>query len=121
MEQLRHADRLATVGKLSSGIAHELGTSLNVVSGRAKMLVREQLSRDEVLENGRIIVEQSERIAHVIRQLLDFARRRSLKRGSTDLGLLAPLAEKARRWGRIMSAADPTCMSSKKSGQASRR
>jgi signal transduction histidine kinase len=35
LEQLRHADRLTTVGKLASGIAHELGTPLNVVSGRA--------------------------------------------------------------------------------------
>ena len=35
MEQLRHADRLKTVGRLASGIAHELGTPLNVVAGRA--------------------------------------------------------------------------------------
>ena len=32
-EQLRHADRLTTVGKLASGLAHELGTPLNVVRG----------------------------------------------------------------------------------------
>ena len=38
LEQLRHADRLKTVGTLASGIAHELGTPLNVVSGRAKMV-----------------------------------------------------------------------------------
>ncbi len=38
MEQLRHADRLMTVGKLASGIAHELGTPLNVVGGRAQMI-----------------------------------------------------------------------------------
>ena len=35
LEQLRHADRLKTVGRLASGVAHELGTPLNVVSGRA--------------------------------------------------------------------------------------
>jgi len=33
LEQLRHADRLATVGRLASGLAHELGTPLNVVMG----------------------------------------------------------------------------------------
>src|SRR5262245_766425 len=38
LEQLRHADRLATVGQLASGVAHELGTPLNVVAGRAKMM-----------------------------------------------------------------------------------
>ena len=37
-DQLRHADRLTTVGKLASGIAHELGTPLNVVSGRARLI-----------------------------------------------------------------------------------
>jgi len=116
MAQLRHADRLATVGKLSSGIAHELGTPLNVVSGRGKMLVRDELSRDEVRENGRIIVEQSERITRIIRQLLDFARRRSLKRGPTDLqqlaqktlDLLAPLAEKARVTMQLQGGPQPT-------------
>ena len=38
MEQLRHADRLNTVGKLSSGVAHELGTPLHVALGRAKAI-----------------------------------------------------------------------------------
>ena len=36
LEQLRHGDRLKTVGRLASGIAHELGTPLNVVAGRAE-------------------------------------------------------------------------------------
>ena len=39
LEQLRHADRLTTVGKLASGVAHELGTPLNVVHGRAKLIL----------------------------------------------------------------------------------
>ena len=38
LEQLRHADRLKTVGRLASGIAHELGTPLNVVAGRAGLI-----------------------------------------------------------------------------------
>jgi methyl-accepting chemotaxis protein len=38
LEQLRHTERLATLGRLSSGIAHELGTPLNVISGRAKLV-----------------------------------------------------------------------------------
>lgn len=38
LEQLRHADPLRTVGGLASGIAHELGTPLNVVSGRAGLI-----------------------------------------------------------------------------------
>src|SRR5690606_22428338 len=38
IDQLRHAERLTTVGKLAAGIAHELGTPLNVVAGRASLI-----------------------------------------------------------------------------------
>jgi len=89
LEQLRHADRLMTVGKLASGIAHELGTPLNVVSGRAKMIERGQTNGDETKDAARIIGEQSERMAGIIRQLLDFARRRGPKKAPADIGELA--------------------------------
>lgn len=75
-EQLRHADRLTTVGKLASGLAHELGTPLNVVSGRAKLIVRKEVEGAECLDSARIIVEQADRMTALIRQLLDFARPR---------------------------------------------
>src|SRR5262249_3748831 len=68
LEQLGHADRLKTVGHLASGVAHELGTPLNVVSGRAKMIAQGMVSGDDVAENARIISEQAARIATIIRQ-----------------------------------------------------
>lgn len=74
IEALRHADRLATVGKLASGIAHEMGTPLNVISARGKMIADRDGTPDELAEYGRIVVVQSERITRIIRQLLDFAR-----------------------------------------------
>ena len=77
IDQLRHAERLATLGKLSSGMAHEIGTPLNVVSGRAKMIAADEaMPRAEITENARIIVQQSERITAIMRQMLDYARRR---------------------------------------------
>jgi two-component system NtrC family sensor kinase len=100
-DQLRHADRLSTVGKLASGIAHELGTPLNVVGGRAKRILRRAVPPDTG-EDARIIVEQTDRMAAIIRQLLDFARRRGAARAPADvagiardvLRLLAPIAAK---------------------------
>ncbi len=90
LEQLRHADRLTTVGKLASGLAHELGTPLNVVAGRAKMIETGEIdSAEERMESARIIVEQAERMTHIVRQLLDFARRRATDKRSLDLGALA--------------------------------
>ncbi|AGP40314.1 sensor histidine kinase [Sorangium cellulosum] len=101
LEQLRHADRLTTVGKLASGIAHELGTPLNVVGGRAKMIAR-GLSPEEAADSARIIAEQADRMTKIIRQLLDFARRRVAQKAPADLAqiarqtlaLLEPLARK---------------------------
>src|SRR5512142_3555308 len=55
-EQLRHADRLTTVGKLASGVAHELGTPLNVVSARAKMIASGETTPAETTEYAQIIV-----------------------------------------------------------------
>lgn len=85
VQQLRHSDRLATVGRLASGVAHELGTPLNVISGRAKMLSADGQAQGESLESLRIIAQQADRMAGIIRQLLDFARQRHVSRGSTDM------------------------------------
>jgi two-component system NtrC family sensor kinase len=88
-EQLRHADRLTTVGKLASGLAHELGTPLNVVQGRAKLIVDREVEGDDVQQSARIVVEQAERMTALIRQLLDFARPRMLQKVSVNAPNLA--------------------------------
>jgi two-component system, NtrC family, sensor kinase len=89
LEQLRHADRLKTVGQLASGVAHELGTPLNVVSGRAKLIADRRVEGDEAADSARIVVEQAERMASIIRQLLDFSRRREPRLVAGDLGDIA--------------------------------
>ena len=102
LDQLRHADRLSTVGKLAAGLAHELGTPLNVVSGRAKMITSGKLAPDAIVENATIIGGQTLRMTTIIRGLLDFSRRGTGKKGRTDLSeiantalkLLAPLSKK---------------------------
>jgi len=73
--QLRHADRLMTVGKLASGLAHELGTPMNVVAGRAQMIMSGEVEGEQVVASAGVIVEQTRRMTAIIRQLLDFARR----------------------------------------------
>ncbi|MEJ2658204.1 MAG: HAMP domain-containing sensor histidine kinase, partial [Desulfobacterales bacterium] len=88
LEQLRHTERLATLGRLSSGIAHELGTPLNVVSGRAKLIGSEDMKKEDITECSRIIKEQAERMTKLVRQLLDFARRRAPQKSWVDLKIL---------------------------------
>jgi two-component system NtrC family sensor kinase len=102
LEQLRHADRLSTVGKLSAGIAHELGTPLNVVQGRADMIQTGEVTGEEALDSARIIKEQAQRMSRIVRQLMQFARLRKPERAATDLrevaretiALLRPMADK---------------------------
>jgi two-component system, NtrC family, sensor kinase len=83
-EQLRRADRLTTVGKLASGLAHELGTPLNVVRGRARLIVDGEVEGDDVTSSARIVVEQSERMTALIRELLDFARPREPRKAPVN-------------------------------------
>ena len=104
LEQLRHADRLTTVGKLAAGVAHELGTPLNVVVARAEMIASGDASADESREYAGIIADYARKMTHIIQQLLEFARRRGRRKGQSDVGtltsrtldLLRPLAEKHR-------------------------
>ena len=94
--RLRHSDRLATIGQLAAGIAHEVGTPLNVIGGRARTMEKRaeealrggetpSLSAAEVAKNAGIIAAQSQRITKIIQQLLDFARRPQRARGRVDL------------------------------------
>ncbi len=85
LQQLHHTERLATVGKLASGLAHELGTPLNVVSGRAKMISGQGLTDEQVIESATIIDEQANRMTNIIKQLLDFARHRRMEKSLSDI------------------------------------
>jgi two-component system, NtrC family, sensor kinase len=72
---LRQSEQLATLGKLASRLAHEIGTPLNVIQGRAEQLLR----REHLPEKDRafleVIVSQIDRISGFITQLLAQARR----------------------------------------------
>ena len=85
VEQMQHAERLATVGKLAAGIAHEVGTPLNVITGHAQLITEEYREDSPAHQNAVIIDAQAHRVTAIIRQLLDFARRREPIRASQDM------------------------------------
>ena len=103
LEQLRHTEKLSTVGQIAAGIAHEIGTPLNVVDGRAKMIISEPMERQEIIGCAKIIKSQAERMTLIIRQLLDFSRKKKVIRTGREnvvalikqvFHLLTPLAGK---------------------------
>ena len=104
LEELRHADRLRSVGRLASGIAHELGTPLNVVSGRAGLIATDPAATGEIIGSAETIRGQCDRMTAIIRQLLNFARGSTPKRERSDLteitsqttALIKPLALKGK-------------------------
>jgi signal transduction histidine kinase len=73
---LRQSDKLASVGQLAAGLAHEIGTPLNIIAGRAEYLLRRPRSQDEIAENLHIIPSQIDRISKIVRHLLEFAKRK---------------------------------------------
>ncbi len=72
---LRHKDKLASIGQLASGLAHEIGTPLNVISGRSERLLARYGSDPVLAENLRRILVQTERIAAIMRHMLAFSRK----------------------------------------------
>ena len=75
-ERLRHAEKLATIGQMAAEIAHELGTPLNVIGGRARALTKKAGDAGEVAKNAGIISGEVARITKIIHQVLDFSRPR---------------------------------------------
>ncbi len=96
--RLRQSEKLATIGQMAAEIAHELGTPLNVIGGRARAMGKKAermaekaaglaagklpesgpvgLDAGDVVKNATIIGDEVSRITKIIRQVLDFSRPR---------------------------------------------
>ena len=82
------AEKLAVIGQLMAGVAHEVGTPLNVISGNAEYLMMDLREDDPRSEELKLIIAEAERIAGLIRQLLDFSRPRKPRLDQVDLNRL---------------------------------
>lgn len=82
---LRHSGKLAALGHLASRLAHEIGTPLNVIQGRAEQLLRQEGLAEKERNFTKVIIAQIERISGFLRQLLTLARRPELQLRSVSL------------------------------------
>lgn len=78
-EALRHVDKLAAVGQLAAGLAHEIGSPLQILEGRITALQNKVDDPNEIRRIVAILLEQTQRITRIVSQLSSLARRRSIR------------------------------------------
>lgn len=84
LAELIQTSKLASIGRLAAGVAHELNNPLTAILGNAQY-VRDLLSDPESSQQLKIIEAQAQRAARIVRSLLSFARNHPQERTPTDL------------------------------------
>ncbi len=83
--QLTQADKLASVGRLAAGVAHEINNPLTGVLTYASFLHKRTRDQPEIARDLEVIVRETKRCRDIVRGLLDFARQTPPQRQATDL------------------------------------
>ena len=84
-DQLRHADRLATIGQLSAGVAHELNEPIGSILGFAQLIKKNPDMPDQAQKDIEKIMKASLHAREVIRKLMLFARQMPPQKTSVNL------------------------------------
>lgn len=94
-ERLSQAAKLATVGELTAGVAHEVLNPLNIISGRVQILLDRPDLDPAVAQSLQVMTAQVTRLSRIAENLLAFARQRPLRRVRTAVNALVEEAVQA--------------------------
>ncbi|HEX6616441.1 MAG TPA: ATP-binding protein [Gemmatimonadales bacterium] len=87
--QLIQNDKMASIGQLVSGVAHELNNPLTSIAGLTELLLELELQPEFPRDHLRVIHDQAERAGRIVRNLLTFARKGAPEKGPVDLNDVA--------------------------------
>ena len=89
MEQkLLQADRLASLGQLSAGVAHEVNNPLGMILGYTQLLLRNRPEDDQSFKDLRVIEKHARNCKTIVEDLLKFARSSETQKGLVDINEL---------------------------------
>lgn len=78
--KLAHSERMATIGRLVAGVAHEVNNPLAAILGFTDLLLENPQVPDNAREDLQIILQETQRTKDIVQDLLSFARQRPVKR-----------------------------------------
>ncbi|HEU4325282.1 MAG TPA: ATP-binding protein [Roseiflexaceae bacterium] len=87
-EQIQRAQRLASLGRLAGGLAHEIRNPLGIVRAAAQVLDSTLATTPQLREYTQVMQTEVDRVDRLIEQLLAYARPRTLQRGPVEPGQL---------------------------------